>query len=125
MFDLLLMAFLSYRNGVRAKVKGQNPFLWGFVTFFAYMAAMFIGVIIVILNFCKGSINLDQFSSMDLKSRNAASQQLLQIFAANPLHLVTIELFGVGGYLLVRYILDKKPGKKEPEVHWMDKLGEH
>jgi hypothetical protein len=38
--------------------------------------------------------------------------------------VATIEIFGIGGYLLIRYILDKKPGKKEPEAHWMDKLGE-
>ena len=51
------------------------------------------------------------------------AQQLLQSFEAKPLHLITMEVFGIGGYLLVRYILDKKPDKKEPEMHWMDKMG--
>ncbi len=125
MLDLLLMAFLSYRNGMRAKAKEQNPFLWGLITFFAYIAGMFIGVMVVVLGFCRDTINLDQFSSLDQKSRNVAAQQMLQVFSANPLHVVTIELFGIGGYLLIRYILDKKPGKKGPEVHWMDKLGDN
>jgi hypothetical protein len=46
-----------------------------------------------------------------------------QLFLDHPLHMVTIELFGIGGYLLIRYLLERKPGKKEPEVHWMDKMG--
>ena len=64
-----------------------------------------------------------QAGPMDPKSRAAASQQLYDALAANPLHQLTIEFFAIGGYLLVRYILDKKEGKKKSEVHWMDKLG--
>jgi len=124
MIDLLLMGYLSFRNAMRAKAKGQNAVLWGFVTIVSYMLAMFVGAFFVIVTFCRDTINLEQFSSLDEKSRNAAAQQLMQVFTVNPLHVVTMELFGVGGYLLIRYIIDRKPGKKEPEVHWMDKLGE-
>jgi hypothetical protein len=124
MFDIIIIGFLSYRNGVRAKTKGQNPILWGLATFVAYVITMMIGIMVVIANFCKDTINLAQFSSLDIKSREVARQQLIQVFQANPLHMLTIELFGVGGYLLVRYILDRKPGKKETEVHWMDKMGQ-
>jgi len=124
MLELIMMTFLSFRNGVRAKTKDQNPFMWGFITFFAYIAAMVIGTLFVIQLFCHGAIDLDHFSSLDLKARNAAAQQLAQVLSANPLNIVTIDLFGIGGYLLIRYILEKKPNKKEPEVHWMDKLGE-
>jgi hypothetical protein len=124
MFDIIIIGYLSYRNGVRAKTKGQNPVIWGLATFVAYVITMMIGIMVVIANFCKDTINLAQFSSLDLKSREAARQQLIQVFQGNPLHMLTIQLFGVGGYLLVRYILDRKPGKKEPEVHWMDKMGQ-
>jgi hypothetical protein len=124
MFEIVLIGYLSYRNSVRAKLKEQNPILWAFITVVAYLFFMFIGVFIVIFNFCKDAINLSLFSSSDAKTREAATQQLMQVFSANPLHMVTIELFGIGGYLLVRYILEKKPGKKQPEVHWMDKIGE-
>jgi len=125
MFDLILIAYLSYRNGVKAKLKEQNPILWGILTVVAYLLFMVVGLFIVILNFCKDSINLNMFSSQDLKTREAAQQQLLQVFSANPLHMITVELFGIGGYLLVRYILDRKPGKKQPEVHWMDRMGDN
>ena len=124
MFDLVIIGYLSYRNGIRAKGKDQNPLLWGLITFVAYIVTMMIGIMVVLLNFCKDVINLPQFSSLDNKAREAASQRLMQSFQAHPLHMVTIELFGVGGYLLVRYILDQKPDKKEPEVHWMDKMGQ-
>ena len=123
MFDLILIGYLAYRNGVRAKLKGQNGVLWGAVTVAAHVFFMVVGFFVVVLNFCQDAININQLSSLDTKARDAAAQQLIQSFAANPLHLITIELFGVGGYLLIRYILDRKPDKKEPEIHWMDKMG--
>ena len=124
MFELLLLAYLSYRNSLRAKVKGQNPVLWAFITIAAFLVFMVVGGMVVILAFCKDAVNMNHMSSFDSKQREAAAQQLQQALSANPLHLVTIELFAVGGYLLVRYMLDRKPDKKQPEVHWMDKLGE-
>ncbi len=108
---------------MRAKLKGQNAIAWGAATVGAYIMCMVLGFFVVVYNFCKDDINLNQLSSMDIKAREAAAQLLMKSFEANPLHLITIELFGVGGYLLIRYILDKKPDKKEPEVHWMDKMG--
>ena len=29
MFDIILIGFLTYRNGVKAKQKGQNAVVWG------------------------------------------------------------------------------------------------
>ena len=122
MFDIILIGYLAYRNGVKAKNKGQHAIAWGIATAVAYILFMLVGFFFVILNFCKDSINLEQLSLMDKKAQQAAAQQLIQIFAANPLHTITIELFGIGGFLLIRYILDRKPDKQEPEVHWMDKM---
>ena len=123
MFDLILLGYLSYKNGMRAKRKGQNAVAWGVASAAAYIILMMVGLFVVVLGFCKNAINLDQMSSLDAKVRQAAAQQLMQVFAANPLHLFTVEAFGVGGYLLIRYILDKRPDKNEPEMHWMDKIG--
>ena len=123
MFDLLLLGYLSYKNGVRAKRKGQNAVAWGLASAAAYIFFMMVGLMIVVFNFCKGAINIDQMSSTDANVRQAAAQQLLQVFAANPLHLFTVEIFGIGGYLLIRYILDKRPDKQAPETNWMDRMG--
>jgi uncharacterized membrane protein len=124
MFDLILLGYLSYRNGIKAKQKDQNAIAWGLATAAAYIICMLIGFFFVVYNFCKDDINMNQLSSLDVKAREAAAQRLMQVFANNQLHLITIEMFGVGGYLIVRYILDRKPDKKEPEVHWMDKIGD-
>ena len=124
MFDIILIGYLSYRNGTRAKLKGQNAVLWGVVTALSCMFFWLVGFAVVIMNFCKNDINFAELSSMDIKAREAAAQQLLQALTSNPIHIITIEIFAIGGYLLVRYILDRKPDKKEPEIHWMDKIGE-
>jgi len=123
MFDIVLIAYLSYRNGLRAKLKGQNPWIWGIATLVAYIFTMMIGVMFVIVNFCKDTITLSRLSSMDSKAQEAARQQLIAVFDAHWLHMVTIEMFGIGGFLIVRYMLDRKPDKKTPEVSWMDKVG--
>lgn len=123
-FEIILLAYLAYRNSVRAKLKGKNPVLWAIVTVVAYFTTLMIGGFVVIFNFCKDIVDLKQLSSLDVAAREAASQQLVRALAGNPLHVLTIELFGIGGFLFVRYILDRNPDKKEPEVHWMDRMGE-
>jgi hypothetical protein len=124
MLEIVLLVFLSYKNSVKAKQKGLNPILWAFITVGAYFMALLTGGMIVIFNFCKECLGLAQLSSVDPKSREAASQQLVAALSGNPLHVITIEAFGLGGFLLVYYILSKKPDKKEPEVHWMDRMGQ-
>ena len=124
MFEIILLSYLSYRNSVRAKLKGANGILWGAITVGAFLAALIIGGFVVIYNFCGDSVNIDALSSTDLKVRMAATNQLMAVLSNNPLHQATIEIFAIGGYLLVRYIIDQKPDKKEPEVHWMDKMGQ-
>jgi hypothetical protein len=123
MFEIVLIAFLTYRNSLLAKQKEQNMVAWGIFTVLAFFIAMLIGFYIVLLGFDRGAININQFSSTDPKTREALQQQILNMLSNNPLQMITIDLFGIGGYLLVRYLLERKPGKKEPEVHWMDKLG--
>ena len=123
MFELVLLSYLAYKNNIRAKLKGANGVVWGALTVGAFLVGLIVGVFVVIFNFCGNSINIEQFSSPDAKVRMAASSQLVTVFNDNPLHQITIELFAIGGYLLIRYLIDKKPDKKEPEVHWMDKMG--
>ncbi len=123
MIQLLVLVYLAYRNSVLAKEKALNGLPWAFYTVIAYFLGLFLGVFVVIFAFCKDSINLNQLSATDPKTREAATAQMVDAFSANQLNMLTVILFGIGGYLLVRYILDRKPGKKEPEIHWMDKMG--
>ncbi len=121
--DILLWFFLAYRNSERAKRKGQKPFVWGLYTVIAIIGMMMIGSLVVVLNLSK-NIDIELLSAADLKTREAVTLQLMEAFKNNPLNIVTIYLFSFGGYLLIRYLLDKKPEKKEPEIHWMDKMGQ-
>jgi hypothetical protein len=120
MFEIILLTYLAYRNSVLAKRKEQNQVAWAVYTVVAYLVCMMLGIVIVLAYFCKDIISIDQLSKL---APTARAQQLQQVFVEHPLHMLTIELFGIGGYLLVRYLLERKPGKKEPEVHWMDKMG--
>lgn len=125
MFRIIVLGYLAYRNSIRARQKGLNGWLWAAATVIAFFSALCIGCLIVVFYFCADSINIDMLSSPDASIRAAASEQAIAVLNDNALHLLTIEMFGLGGYLLIRYILDKKPNKKEPEVHWTDKLGEN
>jgi hypothetical protein len=123
--EIVLLIYLSYRNSIRAKNRGLNSLLWGAITACAFLAALMLGLFIVIVAFCGDIISASRLTStMDHNTRLALSHQVEQAIASNFLHMVTIDLFAVGGYLLIRYILERKPGKKEPEVHWMDRMGE-
>ena len=123
-FDLILLVYLAYKNSVRAKLKAQNAIAWAFITAVAFLLTYFAGYIFVVVFFCRDVVKFDQLNGADYKTRQAVAQQLIQAFAANPLHLITVELFGLGGYLIIRYILDRMPDKKAPEVHWMDKIND-
>ena len=123
MLDLLIIGYLSYRNGLRAKTKGLSAMKWGMLSFGATFCALFFGMYFVIVVLCKDSINLAQYTTFSYKESLDLANKVNQVFTTYPLKMVTYEMIGFGGYLFVRYLLDRKPEKKEPEVHWMDKLG--
>lgn len=120
--DVILMIYLSYRNSVRARVKGLNGWLWAGVTTLSFNFALLLGTGIVVFNFCADRVNMDLLGSPDPKVRTAVTMQLAKIVSHNPLHVTTIWLFGIGGYLAIRYMLERKPNLRKQEIHWMDKL---
>ena len=111
---------MIYRIVVRAKLKGLKPFIWAVLTFFAFAIAESIGEYVVVTFFTKNGVTMSQLTAVDWRTRFTVLDELIY---NNPLNTLTVTMFGIGGYLLVRYFLDKKPNKKGPEVHWMDKLG--
>jgi hypothetical protein len=121
---VLLLAVLTWRNSVLAKQKEQNAFLWGVYTIVAFFAAMFLGLLVVVICFCRDVVDLSKVNMVDEKSKNVLAHQLERYITDNPLQMITVYIFAFGGYLLVRYLLERKPGKKEPEVHWMDRMND-
>jgi predicted Co/Zn/Cd cation transporter (cation efflux family) len=105
---------------VRARLKGQNGLLWAIITGCAFLAAYFIGIIFIVMFALKNKININPDSSK--QQYQDAAKQLTQEFINNPLLLFTVYFFGIGGYLLIRFIIDHKHDKNAKEIHWMDKL---
>ena len=122
MFDLLIIGYLSYRNGMRAKTKGLSAMKWGLLSFAATFCALFFGMYFVIVVLCRDSINLAGYTTFSYKESMDLANKVNQVFTDYPLRMVLYELIGFGGYLFIRYMLDRKPDKKEPEMNWMDTL---
>ena len=124
---ILVLIGLGYSNSTRAKLKGKNGLLWAFITIISYILAQAVGLYVVVSFFCRDIVDMSVFSGKINDIQAASKQfneQLETALLANPLRELTVLLFGLGGFLLVRYIIDSKPDKKEPEVHWMDKMGQ-
>lgn len=100
MFELLLSIFCSYRNAQLAKRKGQNTIIWVIITMVAFFLSYFVGFMLMILIFYKGALE---------------QTAILAFMFDRPLIVVTIMFFALGGYLLVRYILERMPDVKSSE----------
>ena len=126
-FWIFFLVVLGYRNSVKAKQKGQNGVLWGVITVISYIIFEAVGLYVVIALFCRDVVDLGMLSrasgNFDAVSKQF-NEQVASALMANPLREFTVILFGLGGYLFVRYLISRKPDKKEPEIHWMDKMGE-
>jgi len=124
----LFICFLGYTNSVKAKQKGKNGILWAFLTIISYIILEGIGLYFVILVFCQGQVDIGALMHATPANSAALTQrfedQVTAAFTANPMRDMLVLLFGLGGFLLIRYILDRTPDKKQPEIHWMDKMGE-
>ena len=124
---ILFVCFLGYTNSVRAKQKGKNGILWAALTIISYLFFEMVGMMFVILVFCKGEVDINALSQVTPATYKAVSDnfnnQVLKALEANPMRDVLVMGFAFGGFLLIRYLLDRKPNKKQPEIHWMDKMG--
>lgn len=97
--DILVFVLFSILNGKLAKKKGlrQGPWIWR--TIGAMFAGAFLGSMIISAGY-KGSIDV------------ASMQKFL---SDNPLKVITMYMLEIGGGLLVRYILEKKPDATSQE----------
>lgn len=126
--DFILIAVLAYRNAMRAALKGQNGVVWAVFTAVAWIVASMLGWMFIIACFYRDLFSASSLAATDFNQMWQQSKKrgeaIAQGMAEHPLQGVTILLFSFGGYLLIRYLIDRRPDKKLPEVHWMDKLGD-
>lgn len=97
MFELALSIFCAYQNAKLAKTKEQNPVVWVFITILTFFLAYGIGAGVLVMIMYKGPLE----------------QEALELFLKHhPFLYVTVLFIGLGGYLLVRYILERMPDSK-------------
>jgi hypothetical protein len=98
MLEILALIFLCKKNGDLALQKGLRSRSWKLYTVAAWIVAEFFG----------GIIGLMMFGQPDIKKMSQVN-----FFQAS---LVAL-FFGYGGYLFVRYNLEKKPDHFEEDVN--------
>jgi len=108
---------MAYRNGLIAKLKGKNQVLWSLLTLVSYWICSGIGALVVMIIL----IRSHQITQADIErvsgSQKAVNDLIMPLMLDNPIHFITIMVFGLGGYLLVRFILERMPIKNMPKDH--------
>lgn len=97
--DLILLALLCYLNGRKARLKGLPVTTWVLFTVLGYIVATVIGVLFVLGIF---------YPMPNTQDPEVMRQDLLEFFLQKPIHAWFITACGVGGYLFVRYRIEKK-----------------
>ena len=93
MIEIVALYFIIRKMGALALQKGQPANKWKWSTFFAWVSAEILGVLV----------------SMSLTNN---------LF----MNIITGLVCAFGGYLFVKYLLEQMPDK-EVITHWMDKIG--
>ncbi|NDC40715.1 MAG: hypothetical protein EBZ77_04060, partial [Chitinophagia bacterium] len=80
------------------------------VLFFVFII---LGVFFVIGMFGPDLLNVPPTAANDPVFKQMYAQRLARFFDENYLRELSVELIALGGYLLVRFIIEQKPGKKQ------------
>lgn len=99
--EIIALIFLCRKNGQLALQKGLKPGVWKIYTVIAWIIAEFTGCLIGVLMFVKMPIN----SALQIPQSDLLGISMIALFAA------------FGGYLLIRYILENKPGDSNNNIN--------
>ncbi len=89
---LLLLGLIIYTNARLAKKKGKNPVLWGVISLVAFFVSYAMLGVLYISFVYKGPYN----------------QEAMKAYLMNePLTVLMLLMLGVGGMLVVRFILER------------------
>jgi hypothetical protein len=119
MLGIFLVIYLAYRNGLVAKLKGKNTTGWVLLTVVSYLFCYVLGfVVVLIILINNGQLDINSMNAIQGSKANMdAANQFVQIVSNNYIHLLTMEAFGLGGYLLIRYFLERMPDVNIPKDH--------
>lgn len=96
---VLIGLLVAYNSRLATRI-GQNPILWGFITLVAFFM-------------CQGILGYLLLCIIN-KSPIMMPQETTELLQKNPMAGMAILMFGVGGALLIRYILETMSKKKKP-----------
>lgn len=97
MLDTVLLFILIFSNSRLATKRGRNSLAWGIITLVGYLIIGGLAGAIYLLFGYKGDINPLAVQEYVLKAQQ------------DPIKHITIVMLGVGGGLLIRFILEKLP----------------
>ncbi len=98
MIDVIILFFLCKKIGKTAKEKGLGPLKWKLLTILCWFLFEGIG-----LNFALGWLGYERINSIT---------EMISIVGLNP-SVIFFSLFcAFGGYLLVRFLLERKETKE-------------
>jgi hypothetical protein len=97
MVEIPLCIYFGYKINQLARQKDQNGVMWVVLTVFCFFLAYMFGMLLMMSLFYKGGNDVES----------------LVKFFANPVRMLTLYLSGTGGYLMVRYILERRPDKAD------------
>ena len=116
MSGIILLFFilaLCYNNGELARRKGVQPIGYAILTGVLFFVFIILGVFFVIGMFGPDLLNVPPTAANDPVFKQMYAQRLARFFDENYLRELSVELIALGGYLLVRFIIEQKPGKKQ------------
>lgn len=90
--DIILGILLAFLNGRRATQRGLKGAQWGIFTFLLFFLFEMVSGVFVMLFFYKGPLTPESVTSYLLN---------------HPVHTLFMWFCGLGGYLLMRYRIDK------------------
>lgn len=116
---IALLIYLTFKNSTEAKLKDLNPYLYGALTVIMFLFGEFIGFALVVLVFQRGEIDFAK-AQLDERYRDQAAAQIAQSLYTNPLNIASMLVIAFGGYLIVRYMIERVPEKKKNLDLWPD-----
>ena len=102
------MIFLCVNIAFRARAKGLKPLGWALATIAATFGGLFVGMIVVVITWAR-KYGTSQ-SQLELMQQKVKSGEL----TLNDWNLWFVLVCSFGGYLLVRYLLDKRAKEVNP-----------
>lgn len=104
---LLLVILLSLSNAKRAQLKGLSPMPWVFFTVLAFFVGLFTAAFVLVIIMMVRYPQLMELAQLQDQVRT--KQYMEAYFTNNTLTYSALMMAGgFGGYLLIRYIIDKK-----------------